>query len=87
MRIINLQHDTLFWFRVDSEVPGHIWHSMPWAAASYGAPRAQSRDSGSTPGLKQVMSTINTHLVVIHLVQSAFSPAAIFLTRSRFPPS
>ncbi|CAK0735569.1 hypothetical protein CVIRNUC_000602 [Coccomyxa viridis] len=51
VRIINLHHDTLFWFRVDSEVPGHIWHSMPWAAASYR--RAQSREPDSTSMLKQ----------------------------------
>ena len=59
VRIINLHHDTLFWFKVDSKVPGHIWHSMPWAAASYR--RAQSREPDSTPVPKQVMSTINTH--------------------------
>ena len=68
MRIINLHHDTLFWFRVDSEVPGHIWHSMPWAAASYR--RAQSREPDSTPVLKQVLTTIDTHHTVSHLIQS-----------------
>ena len=72
VRIINLLHDTLFWFRVDSEVPGHIWHSMPWAAASYGASRTQSRDPVSTQMLKEVSSAINTRHIVIHLVQSTF---------------
>ena len=76
MRIINLHHDTLFWFRVDSEVPGHIWHSMPWAAASYR--RAQSREPDSTSTLKQVLTTINTHHIVSHLVQSTFPQQSAF---------
>ena len=70
MRIINLLHDTLFWFRVDSEMPGHIWHSMPWAAASYR--KAQSRELDSTPMLKQVQINVVTYHIVIHLVCSIF---------------
>lgn len=30
VRIINLLQDTLFWFRVDARVPGHMGHSLPW---------------------------------------------------------
>ena len=82
MRIINLLHDTLFWFRVDSEVPGHIWHSMPWAAASYGAPRTQSRDPGSTP--KQVLATINTCHIAVHLVQSTLPQQPLLCPESAF---
>lgn len=45
VRIINLLQDTLFWFRVDSRVPGHMGHDMPGAEFSYGLPSRESTES------------------------------------------
>jgi len=47
VRIINLLQDTLFWFKVDSRVPGHMGHSLPWAGFGY-APAWRGPMAGSS---------------------------------------
>ena len=49
VRIINLLQDTLFWFRVDSRVPGHVNHSLSWGGFKQGSTWREPMDISSSP--------------------------------------